>query len=140
MQPPPEVPLSVSRCSTAREKSLTALNIGFDINTVVTISTVGNTTHGLAGIASRIIALCALDTLRTTSVWEVPTHPIVLAVGFVTDTLGRVSTGRSSIAFLAGKVAGRLDAAEGDRVGRVVTFLLAILALDLDGRTWLGSV
>jgi len=104
----------------------------------VTLSVIGDTTYGLANGASIIMALLARETLRTTSAWEVSTHPIALGEGWLTDTGSRLSAGERSMAFLAGKSAGVVDAAEGDRVGRVVTFLSTLLIFDLEGRTRLG--
>jgi len=118
----------------------TALSIGVDVNAVVTLATVGNTTHGLASIASPIIAFPAGEALRTTSAWVVPTHPVALAVGRLAGTLGRVVTGRRSIPFLARKVAGRLDVAHGDPVGRVVTVPLTLLVFDELGEVVAGVI
>ena len=110
---------------------LTALNIGFDINTIVTFSTVGNTTEGLASRASRMITPLLGETLRATSTWEVPTYPIALAVGCLANTIDRICAGRRSVAIFAVKVAWAADATEGTSVVRVATLLPAPLILDL---------
>jgi len=87
-----------------------------------------------------LIAPPAGHTLRTTSAWEVPTHPIALAVRWITDTIGRVSVGITTIAALAGKVAGAVGAAGGDCVIREMTLLLSLLALDNVGEVVTGII
>jgi len=114
-----------------RKKTLTALDIGVDVNTVVTFFAVGDTAHGLASRASRIITPLLGETLRATSLREAPTNPIALAVRWLADTVGRVLARRWTVAFLAGKVARVVDATEGMSMARVATLLLALLVLDL---------
>lgn len=86
-----------------------------------------------------MVALLLGEALRATSTWEVTTYTITLAVGWLADTVGRVCTGRRSVAMLAGKVARAADATERTGVVRVVTLLLALLILDLR-RTKLRAV
>ena len=116
---------------TARARSLTTLGIGFDINTVMSFPAVGDTTHGLANRASRVVTPSPGKTLRATPVWEGPTHPIALAVGRLVGTLGRICAGRRSATLLAHKVARTLDATEGTSMWWVLAFLLILLVSDL---------
>jgi len=110
---------------------LTALDIDFDINTVVAFSTVRNTADSLSSRATRMVTLLLGEALRATSAREVTTYTIALAVGWLADTVGRVCTGRRSVAMLAGKVTRAADATERAGVVRVVTLLLALLISDL---------
>lgn len=117
---------------TLRAQILTAFEVAFDINTVVTFSAVGNTAYRLAGRATRIIMPLGLGkTLRATSMREVPAHPIALAVGWLADAVSRVLAGRSSVAVVASKVTRTANATERTGVGRVATLLLAVLVVDL---------
>jgi len=116
---------------TPKAKTLTALDIDVDVNTVIAFFTVGDTANGLASRAGRIITPLLGEALRATSLGEVPTYPIALAVRWLADTLGRVLARRWTVTFLAGKVARVADATEGTSVARVATFLLTLLVLDL---------
>lgn len=115
----------------AKTRSLTTLGVFFDINTIITTSTVGDTTDGLFRRASGIIALPLGRALRATPVWEVATHPITLAVGWLAHTIGGVLRRRRRVALIACEVAREVDTTEGTGMLRVVAFLLIFLTPDL---------
>jgi len=118
----------------------TALGVTFNINTVMTASTVGDTTDSLSGSASRVIALPPGETLRATPVREVPTHPITLAVWWPADTIGGICRRGRRVTIPARKVARALDTTEGTCVLRVVAFLLVFLVLDESSEIVMGSI
>ena len=91
----------------------------------------GDTTDSLFSRTSRVIAPPPGGTLRATSVWEGPTHPIALAVGGLADAVGRVFCRESGVTTVARKVARTLGIAEGTGVLRVVTLLRTLLVSDL---------
>ena len=66
------------------------------------------------------------------------------ASGIVAPPVGgtrrRAVTGRRSIAFFAREVVGTIGLVGGDRMGRVVAFLVVLLGIELDERTKLGAV
>lgn len=94
-------------------------------------STVGDTADGVSSRTGRIITSLPREALRATSAWEVPTHPITLAIGWLADTLGGVCLRRRCVAPIAREVARTLDATEGAGVWRVGAFLATLLAPDL---------
>lgn len=88
---------------TARKKTLTALDIVLGVNTIMSFSAIGDTTHCLANGASRVVTPLLGKTLRATSVREGPTRALTLAVGRFTNTVGRVCPGGRSVAVIASK-------------------------------------
>ena len=114
-----------------RTGSLTALGITIDVNAVIATSTVGETTDGLSSRASRGIVPLLGKTLRATSMWEVPAHPITLAVGWLADAVGGVRRRGRRVAIVTRKVARTVGAAEGLSVLWVLALLRTLLVLDL---------
>jgi len=117
----------------------TALDIDFDINTVVAF-TFGDTANSLASRAGWLVTPLLGEALRATSVWEAPTYSIALGMGWVADTVGRVLARRRGIASLASKAARVADATEGTSIAWIATLLLALLVLDQSGEVVTGAI